>query len=516
MSARVKLTATVMGVIMGMMMFTPISAQSLALEPFLPFEGTIGAPGGSDTWTFTALEGQVVSLSAVGVNGLDPVLSVSNSSGQTLTTNDDYAYPDGSAALLQAITLPRIDTYTVTVSGYGESIGDYTLTLLPGYAERSEVDDFSDTSARAWDTADDVGTLSQTDGLARLTLPEPRLMGRLTRRSLPQLTDFYGQIDIDVERAPSGWRAGLALRSTESGYYAAVIGSQGAWRLDFINPDGSARMIRDWTNHPAIVAGVTEFRLAVLVNGAGFDVFYNGAYVGQAIETESAAPDTGTLGLVASTPDAVSADLAVTFDNLALTVPQRVAFDEIIPSRLVTGGQAVTIQELERRRVIPAGGELALTVPESSGRQVEAGVGRILLGRGVTYGDMVLHTTFTLQTADTSALVACGVLFAHQSETQHAVAFLDTQGGYGVAARDGENFAPGQFNDGAASAATGRHSLIVVRRGERVDTWVDRQYIGEFTLPAELLPAGQIGNAVVNYQSIETTCNFADTWIWTF
>jgi hypothetical protein len=516
MSIRVRLAAVYGALMMAMTFGTPITAQSVALEPFLPFEGTIGAPGGSDSWTFTGLEGQVISLSAVGVNGLDPTLSLSNSSGQTLTTNDDYAYPGRSDALLQAITLPRIDTYTVTVSGYAQTTGDYTLMLLPGYAERSEVDDFSDTSARAWDTADDTGTLTQTDGEARFSLPEPRLIGRLTRRTLPQLTDFYAQIDIDIERAPSGWRAGLALRSTEVGYYAAIIGSQGAWRLEFINPDGSVRVVRDWTNHPAIVAGVTDFRLAVLVNGAGFDVFYNNASVGQAVETDSVAPTQGTVGLVASTPDTLSADLTVAFDNLVMTVPQHLGGANIMPSRLVTGGQALTIQELERRRVIPAGGTLALTVPESSGRQFEAGVGRILLGRGVTFTDMVLHTTFTLQAADSSALVACGLLFAHQSDTRHVVAFLDTQGGYGISARDGENFTPGQFNDGAASAGTGRHSLIVVRRGAQVDLWVDRQHIGAYTLPSELLGAGQIGNAVVNYQRGETTCNFADTWVWTF
>ena len=513
MSARLRVAAAWMALWMGAGMS---GAQSLALEPFLPFEGTISAPGGSDTWTFTGLEGQVISLSAVGANGLDPVLTLTNRGGQTLTGNDDYAYPDRSDALLQAITLPRIDTYTVTVSGYAETTGDYTLTMLPGYAERSEVDDFSDTSSRAWDIAGEVGTLTQADGEARMVLSEARLQGRLTRRTLSQLTDFYAQADFNIERAPSGWRAGLALRSTEAGYYAAVIGVQGGWRLDFINADGSARTVRDWTNHPAIVEGATRFTLAALVNGAGFDLFYNGAYVGQAVETNAFAPKNGTVGLIASTPDAVAADLTIVYDNLVMTVPQRLGTDEITPSRLVTGGQAVTIQELERRRVIPTGGTLALTVQESSGRQVEAGVGRILLGRGVTFGDMVLHTTFTLQVSDSASLVACGALFANLSETQHAVAFLDTQGGYGVSARVGENFAPGQFNDGASSAGSGRHSLIVVRRGGQVDLWVDRQYVGLFTLPDDLSADGQIGNAVVNYQQGETTCNFTDTWVWTF
>lgn len=502
----------------GLVLTPPLAAQSLALEPFLPFEGALAVPGASDTWTFSGQEGQVISIMVAGSGGLDPVVSISNSSGQTLTSNDDYAFPDSTDALLQAVTLPRIDTYTVTVSGYGETTGDYTLTLLPGYAERSEVDDFSGTDPeRLWDTAGGVGTAEQTDGLVRLTLPEPRLQGRLSRTSLPQIDDFYAQVAVQVERGPSGWRAGLALRDTPgTGYYALVVGQQGAWRLDFIDDDGEARQIRDWTSHPAIVPGVTRFTLGVLVNGSGFDVFYNGAYVGQAVETGTPAPSAGRIGLFANSPDAVTGDVAVAFDDLAITLPILNDDAEVMPSRLVTGGQAVTIQELERRRVIPAGGALALTVPESSGRQVEAGVSRILLGRGATYGDMVLHTTFTLQTVTPNALAACGLLFANRADDQHAVAYLDTQGGYGISARVGENFAPGQFNDGAESLTTGRHSLIIVRRGERVDLWVDREYGGTTTLPAELLDAGQIGNAVVNYERSETGCNFADTWVWTF
>lgn len=516
MTARLLLWCAALSALLGAV-GTPVRAQSVALEPFLPFEGTLATPDDTDTWTFNGLEGQVVSISVVGDNGLDPVVTVAGSNGQTLTSNDDYAYPGRTDALVQAITLPRIDTYTVTVSGHGQTTGDYTLLLTPGYAERSDIDDFSDNISRQWDIAGGVGTAEHSGGRVRLSLDTPRTQGRLTRAGLAQLDTFYAHVDVQVERGAGGWRAGMALRvSPGTGYYALSVGNQGAWRLDFINDGGVSRTVRDWTSHPAIVAGVTRFNLGVLVNGAGFDVFYNGAYVGQAIETQTPAPAGGTLGLIASTPDVVTADVAVVFDNLVVTVPRRVGQAEVLPSRLVTGGQALTIQELERRRVIPPGGTLALTVPESTGRQIDPGVSRILLGRGISFGDMVMHTTFTLQTADPTALVGCGVLFAHVEDRLHALAYLDTQGGYGISARLGDNYQPGQFNDGAASAGTGRHSLIVVRRGARVDLWVDRQYGGAFTLPAELSEPAQVGNAVLVYQRSETTCGFGDTWVWTF
>jgi hypothetical protein len=490
--------------------------QAITLEPYLPFEGTLTGAGDTDTWTLNGVEGQVISLNVVGSGGLDPRISIANSSGQVLADNDDAAYPDRTDALLQAISLPRIDTYTITVGSYGDTTGDYTLTLLPGYAERALNDDFS----RAWDVAGEVGALEQVGGLVRLRVPEPRQMAMLTRESLPRLSDFYAQADVRVERGPNGWRVGLALRAAPAqGYYALMLGNQGAWRLDFIDVDGVARTIRDWTTHPAIVAGVTNFRLSVLANGAGFDVFYNGAFVGQAIDADPAQGSlSGTVGLLGSTPDAVTADLAVTFDDLAITTPQVLGSEDapILPSRLVTGGQILTVQELERRKVIPVGGALALTVPEASGQQAVPGVNRILLGRGITFGDVVLHTTFTLQPPDSSALVACGLLFGQQPDGRHAVAYLDTLGGYGIAPFEGETYGVGEFNDGAASAASGRHSLIVVRRGARVDLWVDRQYGGSYTLPDNLLPDGQIGAAVLNYQAGQTVCSFGDIWAWTF
>jgi hypothetical protein len=284
--------------------------------------------------------------------------------------------------------------------------------------------------------------------------------------------------------------------------------------MDYVSEDGTSRELRDWTVHPAIVAGTTDFRLGVLANGSAFDVFYNGGWVGQAVETQADAPDSGQTGFYGGTPDAVGAAAIVSFDNLRVTRPLRVGELEIMPSALIPGGQALTVQELERRRVVPTGGSIALVVPESSGRQLEPGVNRVLLGRGATFSDFVLHTNFTLTTGTPDSLVGCGLLFANAGDTRHAVAFLDRAGGYGISARDGENYTPGLFGENAAFAGGQRHTLVLVKRGLRAELFVDRQHVGGYDLPAGFDAPGQIGNAVVNYQRSDTSCSFTDTWVW--
>lgn len=495
------------------LVFLPAAAQSSTITPLVPFEGTLSVPGETEAWTFSGTEGAVVSILVNSTGTLDPVVELRNSTGQILTSNDDFAYPGRSDSLLQAVSLPRIDTYTINVYGFGQTIGDYSVTMIPGYAEVAEREDFS--TPDSWTAAGSESALVEADGgQLTLTLDGIRQAARITREGDDPTEDYYAQARINVQRAPMGWRVGFALRATDSGYYALMMGSDSAWRMDYVNADGTTREIRDWTAHPAIRAGATTFTLGVLANGRAFDVFFDGAWIGQAVESQTNAPDSGLTGFYGATPDAIGSGLIASFDDLLVTRPLKVGEIEVMPSSLVPGGQALTVQELERRRVVSTGGRLALTVPESSGRQVEPGVNRVPLGRGAVFSDYVLYTTFTLTTAVPNALVGCGVLFGNLSDTEHAVAFLDRAGGYGISARQGGNYMPGLFGENPAFATAQRHSLILVKRGLRAELFVDRQHVGGYDLPAAFDAPAQIGNAVVNYERSDTSCSFGDTWVW--
>lgn len=508
--ARLLLTALVL--LLGVRTTAFTQTQSMPIEPFVPYEGELTVPGATDLWTFNGLEGGIVSVLVTSDSALDPIIELRNSSGQLLTSNDDFAYPGRRDALIQAATLPRIDTYSIAVYGFGQTIGTYTLTFMPGYADPALSEPF-DSAGRWRETGDTGAVIEAVDGQLQVTVEGVRVPVPILDTNGPTFSTFFASAQIEIIRGGAGWRAGLTVRGTPDGTYGVMLGDGGSWRMDYYPAEGEPRQIRDWTFHPAIQAGLTEFTVSVLANGPAFDVLVNDAWVGQAIDT-GGGPESGTVGVFAATPDVIGAGMTVAFDELIVTRPLKVGEADVMPTQIVPGGQALTVQELERRLVIPTGGRASLTVPESSGRQIEAGVNRVLLGRGVTFTDYVAYTTFTLTTAMPDALVGCGLLLANLSDTQHVVAFLDRQGGYGISARDGANFSPGLFGENEAFAGGQRHTLIVTKIGTRTEMWVDRVHVGGFDLPARFAQAGQVGNAVVNYERSDTSCSFSDTWVW--
>lgn len=508
------MTVIVLGTIMTLSpALTTLDAQDTqTLIPYTPAEGRIEAGQAGDTWTFDGSEGAVISLYAEGTgDGLDPVLLLTDSAGEVLTYNDDIAYPGSPQALIQAVTLPYTDTYSVTVSDYAQSGGGYRLTLFHGYSQIVQAENFNDTET-PWRSADAV--LDQAAGQLTLSLAGIAMDGIALNPSAAQTdpADFYAEAVIASASGRNGWIAGLTLRQTGRAYYRLALNADGQWRMTLHTTSGE-QVLRDWTSHPAIVAGEERFTLSVLANGGAFDVFYNGRYVGQALDSENTLIS-GDIGLYAATTDSAGSESQISFDALTVTTPYTLGDSEVLPMQIVAGTQALTIQELERRRIIPTGGTLALTVPESFGQRGTPGVNRVLLGRGTTFGDLVINTTLRWQTA-ASGVVGCGVIFGSESDSAYLLAYLDQTGGYGVSPLIGETFGAGIFGvlpAWSAEIAASAHHLLVIRRGDMVHYYVNRQYMGT----ARDLPTqpGEIGVAVVNYETIDTTCEFSDTWVW--
>ncbi|MDQ7035919.1 MAG: hypothetical protein Q9P01_14130, partial [Anaerolineae bacterium] len=61
---------------------------------------------------------------------------------------------------------------------------------------------------------------------------------------------------------------------------------------------GEETILRDWGTHPAIRPSATEFTLGVLVNGTGYDIFYNEQFIGTQVD---AALSDGQVGFVINT-----------------------------------------------------------------------------------------------------------------------------------------------------------------------------------------------------------------------
>ncbi len=488
---------------------TPAAAQTpQEIVIGTPVEGQI-APGGAESWMFTTLDEAVLSFSVEATGGnLDPVLSIENNAGVTLIRNDDYAYPARHDALLEAITIPRTGTYTVTVSGFGNTSGAYSLSILPGYAQTIINESFD--GGATW--LPDNALLTAETGEGRLTLAIEGIQERgvASDNSSAILGDFYAQVNVANTQGQNGWIAGMTVRQQNAdNYYLFSISNQGLWRFLLHTQQGDT-MLRDWTTHPAIVAGEQLFTLGVLANGPVFDLFYSGQLIGQVRDETLSNP--GRVGLTVGTANAVGSSATAQFDDLLATIPLEVGGTLIFPQQFMVESGPAIVQTLQRQHLIPPVGEMALTVPESFAQNVRPGVSRVMLGRGTAFTNFALGTRFRWVTSGEGS--GCGLVFRSNDEENYTAAYLDSAGSYGVSQRAGDSFQPGIFGNNpewVSDLQGNSNDLLVIADRDTLYFYVNRVFIGTMeNAPVD----GEVGNVVVNFAPLDTSCQFEDTWLW--
>lgn len=498
-------------VLAGLLLGLPLLAWAQGdgqLTLLTPVEGQVEA-GAAQAWRFNAGEGEMLSILVESQSAsFDPVVSILNSTGQQLIHNDDAAYPASTDAILEGITIPRRDVYTVMVSGYGDAAGAYRLTVLPGYGELATRDLFD--TATGWQPLSELLQLGVGEGALRLSIAGVNETGIAVNPAYRVSGDFYAQIRVAEVSGRSGWQVGLVFNLQDASTYDLLaLNHQGFWRVLHQSADG-ARVIRDWSTHPAITPGEAGFSLGLLARGRLVDVFYNDQFVGQAVDSE----DTSTsgqpmqTGVLLGAANAVGSEASARIDEFVLTQPLEIDGEVITPRQLVLGSATTSVQELERRRLIPSGGRMALTVPESSVTSVRPGVTRILLARGQTYANFAFGTQVSWQINGQGA-AGCGLIFRNVDDTHFSVAYLDQTGGYGLSRRADDQFAPGIF--GQTALQGGRYHLLVVADGDLLRYFVNGQYGGQAEYDSV---EGEVGIAVVNFEPLDTRCNFSDTWLW--
>lgn len=500
--------------IMGMVLLPfclTLAAQSGAtpLTRFETRQGNISRIGDTQTWTFDALADEALSIVIEPtVPFFDSTLQIVDESGRVVLTSDDFAYPDDINATVEAITIPRSGTYEVIISGYGNSTGSYRITLLPGYGSLGQRQTFD--GANSWQAQSNDLSLQVSDGALNLSLEGVQVKGIAGSTSVNTFTDLYTQVDYVNINARNGWEVGIVLRQQDDGdtYYQYSVNSQGLWRFLAVE-NGVERLIRDYTPHPAIVAGQTTFTLGILANAAGFDVFYNGQFMGQVVDTAIA--DGGTVGVVVQSANAIGSTLSAQLDNFAVTQPLTLSGERILPQSLILGTPRQIVQELERRGVIHPGGNLPLNVPESFADSRTPGVAQVPLGRGATYTNFALGTSATLTQNGRSDLAGCGLLLQSSGENTYMVAFVDNADGYGISARSGDSFEAGIFSENAEWITDAANSMIVVVNEGQLYYYVNGNYAGTMSVASV---AGQVGNVLINFEAVESTCAFTDTWLW--
>ncbi len=481
----------------------PTFAQD-ALPFFTPVTGEITI-GATQAWTFSAGAGAFISVFVEATTeGFDPFLQLLNSDSEEVISNDDLYYPGNRNALLEGITIPRTGQYQVIVSGFAGSVGTYQLTMTPGYSVVLARDSFDEIGN--WQAQSDSLNVRVSGGELALLLEGIGEVGIASADagSLPE--DFYTEVRVSQVTSRNLWIVGITLRQTDDDYYVFAVDNRGQWRFS-LKSGGQEQILRDWSTHPAIVAGQLPFTLGTLANGVGFDLFYNGALLGHI--NDETITTAGQIGLYVETEEAVGSQATVNFDDFAITQALDINGVYVVPERLITGDTTLTVQELERRHVIPAGGQLAFTIPESFVDSAIQGVAQQGLGRGVTFGNFVLETTVTLTSSGGTA--GCGLLLRSTEESNYMVAYLDSSGAYGISERRGDLFNPGLFYEGDGLDVLRPNRLLVIVQGDLLHYYVNNIYQGALTIePVD----GAVGNVLINFDLANSTCQFANTWLW--
>ena len=489
-----------------------LAGPALAQQPgslglLTPVTGTLRA-GETQAWTFSAAEGAVISLLLETESGdLDPLLSVATSAGAELIAADDYNYPDSADALLEALTLPRLDTYTVTVAGFGGTAGGYRLTLLPGFAVAAWNETFD--SESRWDSTNPQLTINTSGGQLALQLDSAQQRGAATLPAAGAFADFYARAQVAEVTGRAGWLVGLSARQQDArSYYLFQVNNQGQWRFLVRAPLGD-QIVRDWATHPAIAPGAPAFTLGLLANGSGFDLFYNDLFLSHIVDDTIAAA--GAVGLAVETPAAADAQAIARFEAVSVTTPALVGGERVVPGQLLTSRDGrVMVRDLQRRHLIPAGGEMRLTVPESFVTFTRPGVNRIALGGGQVFSELAMGAVVEWDISSAAGPAGCGLVVRAADDTRYVLAYLDQTGGFGASQRSGSAFEPGIFGENPALTGSSHH-LLVIASGAALRYYVNGRYAGTLDIAAD---GGGVAVAAVNFEPAATSCTFRDAWVW--
>ena len=485
-----------------------VKAQDLRIRVGDILEATL-APGETHHYTFTALELTLLSVRVEALSeSLDPRFALHDRDDRLVTENDDYDYPATHDAAVQALVLTRTSTYTLSVSGHGGSGGDYRLHLLPGFdvlALRDAVMDKAQWQVAFSDTALDISESSlfaiELEGFARTAV----VLGQ----HLPQERDIYFEATFHAVTSTVDWRVGLVFRyQSPDDYHRILLSKTGFWRVERIEGDETI-LVRNWTTHPAIVPGEPDFRLGVLASGRHIDVVYNGQVVGST--SDDALPRPGGLGIIMRTDEKSGGLMSFAVRQTLLTLPTRQNGHILFPQRVLKRLDYLMAHDLARKQLAPAGYTVSFVQRESSVRHVRAGVTRISIASDREYEQFALGASLTFQ-ASGDGNGGCGLFFHFNDDNHYTLAYMTNEGDFGVSRRAGDGFEPGIYGKRAPPKTPDQY-LLVIATDEVIHFYVDEEHVG--SMPSQPR-VGSIGIAVVNYDVVDTFCEFDDLWLQSF
>lgn len=461
--------------------------------------------GESQRYTLTALALTILSIRVEALDDrLDPQLELLDPSGALVAANDDFAYPATLDALLQAFVLPKTGAYTLIIAGVGGSGGVYRLHVLPGYDSLALRD--LDMSSQDWDVAhSDAPVGLGASNLYSIDMTGVGASAVIVGRRFLARRAYYFEVAFDFVSAVNNWQLGLAFRiQSPDDYQRLLLSKTGYWRLERVT-GGLVEPLDDWATHPAIVPGATEFRLGLLVAGQHIDVVYDGQVIDSAWDARAA--EAGGVGIAMMTDDTYGGLMSFAVREAQMTVPTQLD-DAAIPQRLLTRPAYLLAHDLARQQLAEGFGEIKLSLSDSVVRHNRAGVTRVPIASDLAFAEFALGARVELDRRS-AGNGGCGIVFHFNDAENYTLAYVTGDGEIGVSRRDGVRFEPGIYGQRDAPVDSMRQLLLIVS-DEVIHYYVDEVYAG--SLPSQ--PRfGSLAIAVVNYEAVDSHCQFADLWL---
>ncbi len=460
---------------------------------------------------------------------------------------------------------------TLTLSREGNTAGEYTLRLLPGY-DRLDVFDRFDGGDMGLEwppytsDAEISGIIEQ--GQMKLQIMTDNWLAYTVPNAAEERTwsDFYIQADFTIEGSPSYYEYGFVLRTTGqvSPFYALTLSSDGDWSLAWYGENDEWEAIQKWTVSPVIDGTDHNPRVAVWVQGNVFRLYFNNRFVGEVTDPNSRRLE-GGFGLASGTLRDQKDTLTVYVDNLVVTVPagggapplpntgagstgapaqataapmggllgalgqgnqaapQPTQAPNSAGPRMLTSWQSddpqTIVQELQSMGLVPPNGTLSLTVPSSYGDTSNAGFSYYTMGEGKTFRNFVLSfDTRLLQGATESG---CGMFF-RDTDTYNADAIIFADGSFLLGEWDAQGDLTDasvlQYSDAVKEGLGETNRVVVVANEAQVTMFVNGQQVAEATFQPNTGPVAleMYVDKDDNGQTQETYCQLNNIWLWEY
>ncbi len=535
-----------------------------------PTEGALNDTTPEVVYAFDCFQGNPGSVVARTTDGdLRINLTVQDGSGQTIGQGSE-ARPGVSVVSLFQPTTDGL--CTLTLAREGNTSGQYTLRLLPGYDKLDVFDRFdvgeSGNLGLLWEP---YASQNMTVNIVNKQLQIQVLTENLQAYAVPTVedgrtwSDFYIQADFTIDGDPSYYEYGFVLRTDETAdnFYSVTLSSDGDWNVYWF--DGEWNAIQEWTVSPVVDGTDKNPRVSVWVQGNTFRVYFNNQFVGEVSDPNSSRMD-GGIGIAASTLKDQPDVLTVYADNLVVTVPAPVNGAPPLPG--LSGGtpsaaqptaapiggllgalgqgnnqpalqptQApgssgpltlstwqsddpqTVVQELQSLGLIPADGSLALTVPSSYHDTSDAGFSYYLLGEGKTFRNFAL--SFDARLLQGALPSGCGMYF-RDTATYNADALVFADGSFLLGQWDAQGQLTDasvlEFSDAVIGGLEATNRVLVIANEEQMTLFVNGQQVAQATFEVH---SGPVALEVYvwpdeNGQTQQTYCQLNNVWLWEY